>query len=304
MERMDQLIKLQSTLKKVGYSDDLAIAKILLGNGLSDQEFNEYIKRLFKREPWQYIHEKVLFRSVTLKVDQNVLIPRIETEMVVDLALIAFRESIDKNVGKILYIDIGTGSGAIPIALYKELLVEKDEWNKAKGTERVHKNKVNFIASDISEKALKLANENATTNVPNNVIEFINSDLLSSKQLQQRIEELKASPNSALLITANLPYISLSDYQELDQSVKDWEPVGALVGGKNGDEMIFQLLDQLEKIGVDQMTTVTVILEVDPSQVENICTKAISYGYDPEVVHDQFQIERFIAIKKTTDPTS
>lgn len=304
MERMDQLIKLQSTLKKVGYSDDLAIAKILLGNGLSDQEFNEYIKRLFKREPWQYIHEKVLFRSVTLKVDQNVLIPRIETEMVVDLALIAFRESIDKNVGKILYIDIGTGSGAIPIAFCKELLKENDEWHKEKGSKLYHETELKIIASDFSENALKVANENATTNELSNVIEFTKSDLLKSSQIHQYIRNLTATPTSSLLITANLPYISESEYEGLDDSVKDWEPISALVGGKNGDEMIINLLDQLTEIGVDHITTVTVILEVESSQIENICTKAISFGYTETVVLDQFATERFLVLKKTTDPTS
>lgn len=164
---------------------------------LNKEELEEGLKKLETGYPAQYIVGDVNFYGHKILVNENVLIPRFETELLVDKTIKYIRESFDGNI-KIL--DIGTGSGAIAIAL-------KKAFPNALVT-----------ALDISDKALELAKENVKIN--NVEINFIKSDIL--KNVDGKFD----------VVISNPPYI---DYEEeIDEKVRKYEPHLALFAEDNG----------------------------------------------------------------------
>ena len=160
------------------------------------QRFNKALStRIIDRIPMQYLINKAYFMSESFYVDQNVLIPRPETELLVEKTLEIAHTFDDKQL-KI--IDIGTGSGCIACMVAKLL------------------NNTNIIASDISSKALEIAKFNADKLSVSHKISFINSDIL------QNIND------KADIIVSNPPYIPLSDKDNLQDEVKNHEPQAAL----------------------------------------------------------------------------
>lgn len=163
------------------------------------------LKRLKKHEPIQYILERADFFGLVFKVNQHTLIPRPETEELVDLAIKQIPES-----GKVL--DIGTGSGCIPIALKKNRL------------------DLTVFATDISEEALNLAKKNSLEIVTE--ISFFLSDILNN-QLTDHLPS-----NSLDCIISNPPYIGNSEKAEMNVNVLDFEPHLALFV-QDSDPLIF-----------------------------------------------------------------
>ena len=157
--------------------------------------FRDFVKRAMKFEPVEYILKEVEFFGCTLLVDQRVLIPRSETEILVSLIS-------EKNPKGVLF-DICCGSGAIGIALKKK-----------------HPD-LTVFCSDISKEALDLAKENAKKNEVE--ISFLQGDLFAP------FEGKKAD-----FIVSNPPYISLEEYQLLEKGVRDFEPSLALVAKEEG----------------------------------------------------------------------
>lgn len=181
-----------------------------LNRGTLTQE--EVFTRLLQQEPWEYICNETEFRNLRLFVNPSVLIPRIETEQIIDIA----KENLDgvKNI-----VEIGTGSGCISISLAKEI-----------------PSSVPIFAIDIDEKALDIARRNAEGNDVENKITFIQSDLLSGQAYK-----------SPTLYIANLPYIPTNMYNKLDRSVHDFEPGVALDGGIDGLKYYKKLIEQIPK---------------------------------------------------------
>jgi release factor glutamine methyltransferase len=178
---------------------------------LSESElkrFLELFERYKKGEPLAYLTGKKDFYGLEFVVGPNVLIPRPETEMLVERVLEYAREFN----GPIL--DIGTGSGCIAVALAKRL------------GRRIY-------ASDISEKALKVAEENARIHSAD--VEFFQSDLL---------EEVERAFD---IIAANLPYIGKKKFNEIDKNVAKYEPHKALYSGDDGLIYYRRLFDQISK---------------------------------------------------------
>ena len=161
----------------------------------------EYIKRRLKNEPSQYIVSKSNFYGRNFYVDNNVLIPRPETEILIN-ACIEFLSMKDNPE----IIDIGTGSGCIGITLAKEIPSS------------------NVIAIDFSEKALAVADKNAK-NIGIKNIDFVKSDFL-----KQSID-LRAD-----LLVSNPPYISKTEISTLMADVKEYEPSEALTDNLDGLE--------------------------------------------------------------------
>ncbi|MBI2810028.1 MAG: peptide chain release factor N(5)-glutamine methyltransferase [Candidatus Melainabacteria bacterium] len=161
------------------------------------------LKRAVKGEPVEYIIGHVQFYHCQIAVNPDVLIPRPETELLVDQACRQLTES--KTVW-----DICTGSGYIAIALKK-----------------AHPH-LTVVASDISEKALELAKANAAMNEVE--VELLLGDLLAP-----------FAGRKADAVLCNPPYISSKEYLTLDRSVLDFEPKGALVGGEDGLEFYRRL---------------------------------------------------------------
>jgi release factor glutamine methyltransferase len=172
---------------------------------LKENEINEYrelIRRRGTAEPLQYIVENVEFYGLNFKVNPYVLIPRPETELLIEKIL----ESLNKNdVLKIL--DIGTGSGNIAISLAK------------------HLPNAQLMAIDISEDAINVAKKNSELNNINGQINFYKQDFLNDNQLKY---------NNFDLIVSNPPYVSRDDYMGLNPELKNYEPRIALTDENDG----------------------------------------------------------------------
>lgn len=154
----------------------------------------------------QYITGKAYFRDLTLAVDERVLIPRPETEELVDLIL------SENGEAPISLLDIGTGSGVIAISLKKE----RPKWC--------------ITASDISPQAIDLARENAAFHTVD--IQFIQSDVFSQ------------IPDTFDVIVSNPPYISYRDKDEVGQNVLASEPHLALFANENGFAIYRKIIEQ------------------------------------------------------------
>ena len=201
---------------------------------LSPTEYSRYqagINALVQGKPLPYIIGKWEFYGLDFFVTPDTLIPRPETELVVELAL----ESIGLHESHQLAADIGTGSGCIAVALAK------------------NSPKVSIIASDISISAIKIARRNAVLHGVDERIYFFQSDLLSALSIQFDI------------ICANLPYIPANTLPTLD--IYGREPGLALNGGKDGLDYISQLL-ALAPVYVKPGALL--LIEIDSSQGEKV----------------------------------
>ncbi len=187
---------------------------------------------LHKGVPLAHVLNYKWFFNNKISVNKNVLIPRPETEKLVELAISSAKQNKPQNI-----IDIGTGSGAIIISLKRAL-----------------KTKAKFFASDISKKALLLAK----TNAKGLKISFKQGSLSKpfSKYLKQH--------SNRVLITANLPYLKPKEL--LEKSIA-FEPRLALLGGKKGSEKIERLLKELAKLNLKDSL---IFLEVNYDQAKKL----------------------------------
>jgi len=167
--------------------------------------FASLLARRVKGEPVAYLTGEKEFWSLTFKVDRRVLIPRPDTEIIVEEALRFALENFGRDQ-KISILDIGTGSGAISVALASELPC------------------ADITATDISEEALELASANASRNSVGQRIRFKTGNLFEN--VTGKFD----------LILSNPPYISEAEYKGLSREVRDYEPVAALVSGPDGTE--------------------------------------------------------------------
>ena len=178
--------------------------------------YTELLSRRLNGEPLQYIEEYIPFYSIQINVDQRCLIPRPETEFLIELI-----KNNSDNPKKIL--DVGTGTGCIALML-KKLYPEST-----------------VDACDISLEALDLAKENSEIN--NLEINLFQSDLLSD------IEEVDYD-----IIVANLPYIPTETLTSLESEVVDYEPLLALDGGVDGLLYINRLIKEIEEKDIRNLT--------------------------------------------------
>ena len=213
---------------------------------------NNFLNKRVRRIPLAYIFREKDFFGRTFFVNENVLVPRPETETLIEIT-----KKYAKNSDKIL--DIGTGSGIIPITLKAEL-----------GDE------IEVFASDISVQALAIANLNAQKILSQN-IELFESNLL---------EQIPAETLSKItIITANLPYVN-RDWVDFEKNNElHHEPQIALYAQKNGLELIFKLIYQAQ----DLPKLEKIILEADPSQFKEIEKYANSCGFS-KIISENYTI--------------
>jgi release factor glutamine methyltransferase len=162
------------------------------------RRFGETVRRRLRREPLAYILGRKGFRRIVLEVDRRVLIPRPETELLVELAL----ELAPRRV-----LDLGTGSGAVALAVADELP------------------ECEVVATDTSAAALAVARANALRLGLADRVELVEAMLPTDRG------ELD-------LVVANLPYVAESEWGELEPEVTDWEPREALLGGPDGLDVL------------------------------------------------------------------
>ena len=195
--------------------------------------FFALIARRAEGEPTQYLTGKQEFWGLEFEVTPDVLIPRPETEHVIEVALdrLALRElragRPQKTIGEGLRIaDIGTGSGCIAIALAKELP------------------KAEFVATDISRAALEVAGRNAVRHGVGGRIRFVQGDLLERSGEEWMTSGESAVPLLFDLVASNPPYIGRREEPTLAREVRDHEPEIALFGGEEGYELYGELIAQ------------------------------------------------------------
>jgi release factor glutamine methyltransferase len=168
-------------------------------------EFNSMLERRLKGEPVQYILGTREFMGLDFNVDKRVLIPRWETEVLVEYAL----EALKQKPAPVHILDIGTGSGAIAVSMAVYLPGSK------------------VTAVDISEAALTVACENAKHNKVTDQIDFLLGDLFCSLDIDKYAGYFDA-------VISNPPYIPANEIKGLMTEVKDYEPWSALDGGEDG----------------------------------------------------------------------
>ncbi|NNE31371.1 MAG: peptide chain release factor N(5)-glutamine methyltransferase [Winogradskyella sp.] len=192
-----------------------------------NQKFSNTINDLKQNKPIQYILGETEFYGLPFKVNKDVLIPRPETEELVDLIITNYKSQVETPELKIL--DIGTGSGCIAVSLAKHLPNAK------------------VYAIDVSNKALNVAKQNATLNEVE--IVFSEGDILN---IWQRIDFLEALKFD--IIVSNPPYVRHLEKQEINPNVLDYEPHIALFVEDNNPLEFYKAItdfaiDRLKKKG-------------------------------------------------------
>jgi release factor glutamine methyltransferase len=234
-------------------------AALAVGAGVpapAGRRFGEMVRRRLRREPVAYILGRKGFRRIELGVDRRVLVPRPETELLVEIAL-------ERQPATVL--DIGTGSGAIALAIADEL----------PGCE--------VTATDTSAGALEVARANAERLGLTDRVRFLHG---TWPEEEARFD----------LIVANLPYIAEPDWPSLPPEVRDWEPREALLAGADGLDAIRALLDRgrpLRRYATEKTTTVA--LEVGEGQAETVRRLVREAGFGSvETRRDLAGIERVV----------
>ena len=224
--------------------------------------YQQMIERRAKREPLQYIIGSTQFREIDLRCDPRALIPRPETEVLVDVALEWARARTSVSLRA---LDVGTGTGAIALSLLAE-----------KGVDRA-------VATDVSADALALAAENAQALGLTDRIELRQGALYEPIGPDERFD----------LIVSNPPYIALGERGTLPTEVVDWEPEAALFAGARGMDVIEPLVRgaraRLARCGL-------LALELAPGQAEEVADLARASGFERvRIVNDLAGRARIVA---------
>lgn len=255
---------LLSHILKLDNSEELLFK---LNQTISELNYFQYFKLINRRsqnEPIAYIIGNKDFWKQNYTLDNNVLIPRPETELIIELLLKKLNKKIDAQLN---ILELGTGSGCIVLSLLSEF-----KYSKA-------------TAVDISKKALNIAKSNAKKLSMDNRVNFKLSNWFSNLTSNLKFD----------IIISNPPYISLSDWEILDKNVKCFEPKEALTDNKDGLEN-YKIIakhskNYLNKDGI-------IALEIGINQSFIIQKIFQDYGYKIDCYKDLQSIERVAIITK------
>lgn len=220
-------------------------------------EIDAILKRLVKHEPIQYITGEARFHGMEMKVTPDVLIPRPETDELVDIIVSDAGETEDLRV-----LDIGTGSGCIAIALARSLRFPP------------------VTAVDISDAALAVARENASNLKAN--VSFIKEDILT------------VSPEGIFdIIVSNPPYIDESEKSGMEPNVLDYEPKIALFVPDDNPLLFYK---RIAEIAVRKLSPAgKLYFEINPRHADELSRYLTDCGFDDvQVIRDSFGKLRFI----------
>lgn len=218
---------------------------------------HEHIDNL---KPLAYIFREIYFCGEVFKSDDRALIPRVETELLVDEAVSIIS---NMNFSALSILDLCTGSGIIPVTLA-----------------RLFPDAAVF-ASDISRDALRLAQHNA--DLHGQKITFIESDLFDN------IPEMRFD-----LITANPPYIGTDEQDTIDESVLRHEPHLALFGGGDGMYFIDRILSKAPDFLISGGY---IVMEINSNQGQKVLDTAKKYGYNACIKKDFADMDRFLVAR-------
>lgn len=222
--------------------------------------FHRAVERREAGEPLSHVTGRAGFRYLSLRSDSRALIPRPETEGLVDLLLQRVRSGI--------VADVGTGSGCIALSLAQEGAFTQ------------------IVATDWSKGALALARLNAELLGTEARVEFVQADLC---------EPLRPGAFDALV--SNPPYLTAAEYASVSPSVRDWEPALALVSGEDGLAATGRLLDQARGALRPEGW---LALEVDCSRAGTVAQRAHELGWLDVAIHkDLFGRERYLLARRS-----
>lgn len=245
-----------SEILKVPREYILARKNILSLNSRQQKKFDEMIQRRKNLEPLAYILGEKEFYGLTFAVTPATLIPRPETELLVEKILSLPSKFFNR---KTALIDVGTGSGNIIITLAKFFSIRKKNLP------------LSFYGVDISSQALSVAQKNACQNKVEKKIKFAKSDLLDYFFQKKNFSSIFNS----LIIVANLPYLSKKIYEKTPPCVKEYEPKKALLSQKFGlghYQRLFEEISQLRE--KHQFYSTKIFLEFSPEQKKRLETMA------------------------------
>ena len=233
-------------------------------NAQQERELAQIVERRLKREPLAYILAYKEFYGVNLLVNSDVLIPRPETETMVEHAL--FMALMGMETTELVIADVGTGTGAIAINL------------------AIHLPAARIYAIDATDAVLDVASHNIRAHNVADRIKLAKGDLL------------EPLPEPVDLIVANLPYIPTSRIPTLQPEIQ-WEPSAALDGGDDGLDLIRRLMsqapDKLKENGI-------ILLELDPEQMPAVA--ALAAQHLPEattsIEQDLARLDRILVINR------
>lgn len=259
-QNLKQLFQIQQVLLSEGYPDYVRVSKEICDFCKKDEEsILEVLDKIKGGQPWEYIRGLTEFCGYQFIVNPSVLIPRVETEQIVDIARL---EVAKRRIQSI--IDVGTGSGCIIISLAK-----------------IFGSRLNYTATDISKDALEIAIKNAQLNGVEKDISFVRTNLVDGIQI-----------SSDTLVVANLPYIPTHIYNTLDSSVTDYEPKLALEAGKDGLKYYSELIDDLDSI--KEKRNIQLLIEIDPS-IEKVL-HGLLLNREVHIVKDLNNLSRFALV--------
>jgi len=231
--------------------------------------FRSLLKRRINREPVHYITGHIEFWSLDFKVNRHVLIPRPETELLVEEA-IAILNHRERPNQPLRILDIGTGCGTIAISLAKDL------------------NNGTIYATDVSEEAIAVARENAKAYNVEKDITFLKGHLF--EPVLDRIGFFN-------LVVSNPPYIPACGFAHLPPEIRDFEPRNALHGGKDGLKFIKSIVSEAPEFLADDGW---LLLEIGQGQWKKVCRlieETHRFG-PPSIIQDYSGIERVVKAQR------
>ncbi len=250
-------LKLSRTQLLMRKDDELTTTELV--------KLNPKTQRLTNGEPVQYVTGIASFCGMDFNVDSNVLIPRQETEILVSTINNSPLRPFDSAQGAKNILDIGTGSGCIPIAIKK------------------NHPETNVFAVDISEKALEIAKQNAKSNLTE--VNFAQYDILSDGKFpfNEKFD----------IVVSNPPYVMNSEKSLMHKNVTDFEPALALYV-EDTDPLLFyrQILKFIERHQPEHKPLV--FFEINENLGNEMLELCNSFGYDAEIIKDLNGKDRFV----------
>jgi len=228
-------------------------------------EFKQSIVQRSEHRPTQYILGKCEFLSLEFRVTEAVLIPRPETEHLVEALIERAREIADARI-----LDIGTGNGCIVVSAAKSLPMAE------------------FWAVDLSEEALEIARENALRHEVDGKIHFLKGDLFEP-----------VGGQTFDFIASNPPYVSEAEWEGLAPEIRDFEPRNALVGGADGLDAYRKIIPQAEKFLLPGGRLLLELPAGKASQIREIAARFSSLEVEA-VIRDYRKIERVLVLAVAT----
>jgi len=255
-------------------------------------QFESWVKRREQHEPIAHILGEKEFYKRSFIVNKQVLIPRPETELIIELIIGDKGINPDRSSAPTIW-DVGTGSGAIAITLAAEIPSAQ------------------ILATDVSIRSLEIAKKNAKCHEVNKQITFLKQNLLQpegytwlKKNGRTRLGQIQRSGQTpfapTLIITANLPYLPNSDKQKLEPDVTRFEPSRALFSGDDGLDLIRRFMGQLSRhLPEWNYSDVVLFFEFDPPQTKEL--KKLAQIHFPKadisIVKDLAAHDRILQIK-------